>query len=229
MPASGIFRSLLIGSALVAAAPSLGATAAAPPPANWDGLVQVSAKNVDLLYLRPGADFRPYSAIVLDPTEVAFRKNWQREAARSRMGSSRVSDADVRHAIDRAQGTLRAIFEKRLRETGFQIAQAPAENALRVFVGIANVDVAAPDVHMGSSTSFSAEAGQATLVIEVRDSLSGELLGRAVDHGHAGDHLMTLRTSSSNWADFEQLFDEWARISARGLRRLIASAPIAAQ
>jgi hypothetical protein len=220
-------RGLFTASAVIAL--SWGNVAGAKPPANWDGLVQVPAKNVDLLYLRPGADFRPYRAIILDAPEVAFRQNWQSDMNRSRRGS-RVSDSDLRHAIDEAQGKVRSRFEKRFTDTGFQIVSSPAENALRVFVGIANVDVTAPEVDSpGRSRIYSEQAGHGTLVIEVRDSLSGELLGRAVDHDYAGDNFVMLRNSTSNWADFEQLFDDWAKISANGFRKLIASSPTPAQ
>ena len=198
----------------------------ARPPANWDGLVQVPAKRADYLYLRPGADFRDYRSIMLDPTEVAFRKNWAKDINQSRRGLSRISDADVRHAIDEAQAKLKSIFEKRFSETGFRLVSAPEEKALRVFVGVANVDVTAPEIRSaGRNRVFSEGGGQATLVIEVRDSLSGELLGRAVEHGAVGDHLITMRTSASNWADFEALFDEWARISAKGFQQLMTAAP----
>ncbi len=204
--------------------------AAAKPPTNWDGLVQVPAKSVDYLYLRPGADFRQYNALILDPTQVAFRKNWHKDINRDRRGASHISDSDVRRAIDEAQGKLSGAFGKRFGETGFPIVAAPAPNALRVFVGIANVDVTAPDLN--SSTRgrvYSEQAGHATLVVEVRDSLTGELLGRAVDLGVAGDHLVSWRNSTTNWADFEQLFDQWATISAKGFRKLIASSPQPAQ
>lgn len=208
---------------------SAGAAAAAPPT-NWDGLAQVPAKNVDYLYLRPGADFSSYKAIILDPPEVSFRKNWQSEMNRSRRGLSRVSDSDLRHAIDEAQGKVRSSFEKKFSATGFQIVSAPAENALRVFVGIANIDVTAPEIDSpGRSRTYAEQAGHGTLVIEVRDSLSGELLGRAVDHDYAGDNFVMLRNSASNWADFENLFNDWATISANGFRKLVASSPAGGQ
>lgn len=220
------YSRLLRCGAIAASALWLAQPAVAKPPVNWDGLAQVPARQVDFLYLRPGADFRPYRAIVLDPTQVAFRKNWQRDINQSRRGASRVTDADVRRAIDEAQDKLRSAFERRFRETGFQIVEGPAENALRVFVGVSDVDVAAPDIRApGRSRVYSRQANRATLVVEVRDSLSGELLGRAVDHGAIGDRMMTLRTSASNRADFEALFDEWARISARGFQKLIAEPP----
>jgi hypothetical protein len=200
--------------------------ASGKPPANWDGLVQVPSKRADYLYLRPGADFRQYNAILLEPVEVAFQKNWQKEMNRSRSGLSKVSNADVRRTIERAQGKLSAIFEKRFRTTGLQIVTAPAENVMSVFVAVANVAVTAPEIRSaGRAHTFAREAGSGVLVIEVRDSLSGELLGRAVDHDYAGDNMILLRDSGSNWADFEQMFDDWAKISADGFQRLITSSP----
>jgi hypothetical protein len=196
----------------------------AKPPANWDGLVQVSSKRADYLYLRPGADFRQYDSIILEPVEVAFQKNWQKEMNRSRSGLSKVSNADVRRAIDEAQGKLRSIFEKRFGETDLHLVTEPSENALKVFVAVANVQVSAPELmSAGRSHTFAREAGSGVLIIEARDSLSGELLGRAVDHDYAGDNMMLLRSSVSNWGDFEQMFDDWAKISARGLQRLVGS------
>jgi len=202
------------------------APAFAAPPENWDGLTQVASKGADLLYLRPGADFRPYNAVLLDPSEVAFHKNWQRDLNSSRRGAGRITDTDVRKVIDEAQSKLRSTFEQRFQKAGFQIVTAPGENVARVFVGVANVHVTAPEMSTaGRSRVFAEQAGSATLVIEVRDSLSGELLGRAVDQGIAGDTFVMSRDRVTNWADFERLFDDWAKIGASGFQKLIASAP----
>ncbi len=43
---------------------------------NWDGLVQVKPKRVDAAFLLPGADFRNYKKIMMDPVEVAMEKDW---------------------------------------------------------------------------------------------------------------------------------------------------------
>src|SRR4051794_19727407 len=59
---------------------------------NWDGLVKVKSKRLELVYLAPGADFRGYTKVMIDPTEVAFRKNWQRDQNNSRTLSYRVDD-----------------------------------------------------------------------------------------------------------------------------------------
>src|SRR5262245_11029369 len=43
---------------------------AAKAPDTWDGLIKVKSKRADAVYLQPGADFRPYTKVMLDPTEV---------------------------------------------------------------------------------------------------------------------------------------------------------------
>ena len=166
MLASRLIGRVLTAAALFVIAPS---PSPAKAPANWDGLAKVPAKNVDYLYLRPGAEFRQYKAIILEPTQVAFKKNWQRDMNRSRSGLSKVSDSKLRKAIDESQEKVRSTFEKRFRETGFQIVTAPAENALKVTVGIVNVDVSAPELNSATSRTFAEQAGYGTLVIEVRE------------------------------------------------------------
>jgi hypothetical protein len=70
------------------------------------------------------------------------------------------------------------------------------------------------------------DAGEATFAIEARDSLTGQLLGRGIDRREAGEGPSYRRTYSSNLADFEALFDTWARISARGLTDLKSASPV---
>ena len=115
MLASRLIGRVLTAAALFVIAPS---PSPAKAPANWDGLAKVPAKNVDYLYLRPGAEFRQYKAIILEPTQVAFKKNWQRDMNRSRSGLSKVSDSKLRKAIDKSQEKVRSTFEKKIPRDG---------------------------------------------------------------------------------------------------------------
>ena len=47
-----------------------GVVSAADMPENWDGLVEVKPKRMDAAYLLPGADFRSYTKVMIDPSEV---------------------------------------------------------------------------------------------------------------------------------------------------------------
>lgn len=217
------FRLIMAAAALAAVAP----TSAAKLPANWDGLVQVKAKRLAAVYLLPNADFRAYSKVMLDPAQVAFQKNWERDFNMSTMTlGGRVTDQDVQKAIADAQAGLDQIFAQTFAKQGYQLVTAPGPDVARVEFAVVDLTVAAPDVGAGRGTSFAVEAGEATFVIEARDSLTNQLLGRGLDRRAAGDNGPGLRTSVSNREDFKELFQTWANIAAKGLSELRASSPI---
>ena len=205
-----------------------GAADAAKPPTTWDGLVQVKSKRLDLVYLQPGADFRAYTKVMIEPTEVSFARDWQKEYNRStRSLSSRVSDKDVQQTISDAVKAADGIFANAWTKGGYAIVSEPGPDVMRVKTGVVNVWVTAPDrPTAGRSYSFSQEAGHATLFVEARDSMTGALLGRAVDQRIVGDNFTTWRTSVSNRGDFREQVEQWADISVRGMTELKALSPI---
>ena len=199
---------------------------AAKQPATWDGLQLVKTRKIDAAYLLPQADFRGYAKVMLDPTEVAFRKNWQRDQ-NSGIGLDRISDQDARRILDQARAGFEKIFAKAYSDAGYEVVTAPGSDVLRVRTAVLNIDVSAPDrMSAGRTRTFSGDAGAATLVIEARDSLSGALLGRAVDADMVGDVGPYLRNSATNAGAFETTFTRWAEISVKGLAELKALSPI---
>ena len=102
---------------------------------------------------------------------------------------------------------------------------------LRLSTAVINLAITAPDrPTAGRSYTFSVDAGEATVVIEARDSMTGAVRGRAVDRRTAGDTggglRGGLRTSFSNRADFERMFRSWAKASVEGLAELKALSPV---
>jgi hypothetical protein len=214
-----------IASVMLLSAPM----AAAKPPDTWDGLVQVKPKRFQLAYLQPGADFRGYTKVLIEPTEIAFAKNWQRDYNRgTRSLSSRVSDSDVEEAISKAVPAAHEIFVEAWTKGGFGIANEPGPDVLRVKTGVLNISVSAPDqATAGRSYNFSGEAGSATFFVEVRDSVTGALLGRVVDQAIVGDNSAAWRTASSNRSDFRRMVERWADASVRGMSELKSMSPVA--
>lgn len=212
-----LFAATIAGASMLA-----GPAVFAEPPTNWDGLAQVKSKRFDLVYLQPGADLRGYTKVLIEPTEVAFAKNWQRDYNRSsRAPSSRVSDRDVQEAITEGVRAANDIFTDAWTKGGYAVVTVPGPDVLRIKTGIVNITVNAPDrPTAGRSYSFSGEAGFATLFVEARDSLTGALIGRAIDRGIAGDNSAAWRTAVSNRADFRQMVENWAKISVRGVTEL---------
>jgi hypothetical protein len=208
-----------------------GPAPAAKPPQEWDGLSRVPSKRMKYVYLAPGADFRGYRQVMVDPTEIAFHKDWKRDYNGTHKGlSGRVSDADIQKAITEGGQVATGIFTEAFAKGGYPVVAAPGEDVLRVRTAVLNITVSAPDIPTaGRTRTFAGEAGQATLVIEARDSVTGALLGRVVDGRLAGDTQSLLRNRVTNRSDFRQLVKLWASNSVRGLTELKAlSGPSAA-
>lgn len=216
----------LVGIAMALSLPSSMA-AAKKLPDTWDNLHLVpAAKKMAAVYLLEGADFRAYNKVMLDPTEVAFRKNWQRDAA---VGRITISDRQANKIAEAARTGMEETFAKAYTAAGYSVVTEPGPDVLRVKTFIADLYITAPESQqIGRSTSYSVEAGEATFVIEIRDSMTGAVLGRAVDKRVAGDAggIATMRNSATNRADFLELFKGWAKRSANALAILKEYSPV---
>jgi hypothetical protein len=220
-------RVLSLPAALVAAALVVSGTAIAAPPAMWDSLVRANSKTFDSVYILPGADFRRYTKVILEPTEIAFKKDWQRDYNNTVMGvSGRITSKDMQDAIELARTGFTDVMVKAYQNAGYQVVTGVGEDTLRIRTAMVNIDVSAPDKMIaGRRSTYAGEAGEATLVIEARDSVTGEILGRAADRRLAGDTSSLIRTRMHNRKDFKALFTKWATASAAGLNQLKAMSP----
>jgi len=216
-------KGMLAGVLLAASAPLL----AQATEDNWEGLVRVKSDKIELVYLAPDADFRPYTQVLLDPSEMAMEKNWLRDQRRdaSSLGSQ-ATERDIVRALDQGRKQFDSYFAEAFTKAGFTIATAPGSDVVRIRSGVVDIDVVAPDVSASRNRTFSEEAGAGTLVVEVRDSVTNALLGRAIERRIAGDNGPWLRTSASNRADFDRLFRRWAETSAEGLVELKRLSPV---
>lgn len=217
----------LSGLALSAATPAL----AAKPPAEWDGLVKVKAKKFELVYLRPGADFRGYAKVILDPTEIAFQKRWKQDynSDQAALGGQ-LTDKDIQRMADEGRKGAAQILQKAYADGGYPVVTDPGADVLRVRTALVDITVSAPDVDSAMNVrTYSRDAGGATLVVEARDSMTGALLGRAVDSRTVDDFTMEWRNRVSNRADFEMQMKTWAKNSVNGLNELKSLSPIAAE
>lgn len=201
----------------------------ATQPATWDNLVRVNSTQLKLVYLLPGADFRGYNKVLLDPPEAFVPKNWQRDYNRNVKGvSGLIDDSEVREALDEVAKAAGEIFAAELSAGGYPIVTRRGSDVLRLRVGVANIRVTAPEtMTTGHSRTYASEAGSATLVLEARDSVTDAVLGRALDPRVTGDTSeMFARSSVSNQAEFRALIRRWAKASVAGLNELKRLSPI---
>lgn len=183
------------------------------PETTFDGLQRIEGARVGVAYIDPNADFSEFRRVaILDPF-VAFRSNWQRDANRSR--SRNINANDMERMKADMQTIFRNVFTERLEAAGFQIVNTADYDVLVLRPAIIDLDIAAPDVpRPGRSRTYTATGGAATLYLQLIDSVSGDIIGRAVDRTVArrGGGQFTWTNRVTNTADARRAMGQWADI-----------------
>jgi hypothetical protein len=209
-----LFRPL----ALVACAAVLAGCASTPQKEEWDGLVRQPNTRLNAVFVRPDAEIVAYRSVMLDPVEVSFARNWEPNRG-GRSGLGRLN-ADDLAAI---QAELAALFRETVRAElargGYELVDVAGPDTLRVTAAIVDLYISAPDTMApGRNRTYTANSGRMTLVAELRDSTTGELLARAVDARSgrgAGTWQVTNRVT--NTADARRAMGVWATALRRAL------------
>ena len=201
------------------------------PKGTWDGLVEVKPKRIDAGYLLPGADFRPYKKVMMDPVEVAFKKDWMKDYNRDTATlSQRLTEEDLAKIAQEARKNFEEVFTETYRNSGLEVVTAPGPDVLRLRPGVMDLYISAPDnMTSGRSRTYTTESGEALLFLEVRDSTTGALLARGLDRRNTRyTGRVQVSNRVTNLADFRTLFKQWAEISVKGFEDLRALSPIPA-
>ena len=144
-----------------------------------DGLKKVDARGVDAAYVRPGASLGTYKRILLDPVEVAFSKDWKPKKTGSYLPLSNEDREKIRRDLAELFTTT---FTEVLQKGGYPVVSESGPDVLRVTAGLTDVYINAPDTMApGRSYTFVMSAGHMTLVAELRDSETGQIMARVFD------------------------------------------------
>lgn len=178
---------------------------------SFDHLERVESSRVAVAYIDPYADFSAFQRVaILDPF-VAFRSNWQRDQNRSRSRNITTSDMD---RIRADVGALFVeVFRERLQAAGYEVVDVAGEDVMILRPAIIDLDITAPDtMTAGRSRTYTATTGAATLYMELFDSLSGDIIGRAADRRTArqAGGFVTWSSRVTNTAEARRMFGRWA-------------------
>ena len=213
-------RNLYVVVALLCAATLAGCTQTTPVD-EWDGLVRRPGTRIDTVFVKPDADISGFTSVMLDPVQVSFASNWDPNQG-VRNPARRLNAADVA-AIQTGLATMfRETFSADLARGNFQLVEQAGPDTLRVSAAIVNLFVTAPDtMTAGRSRTYTANSGQMTLVLELRDAVTGELLARAVDTQRGRQSgSMSFTDSVTNTADARRAISTWSTALTQGLNDL---------
>lgn len=197
---------LLIGLAAPLAA--LAQDASSP----FENLVRVDSSDVAVAYIDPNADFNVFNRVMLLDTFVSFRSGWERDQRRGSRGT-RISPSDMERMKARVSELFNVVMIEALEaDDGFEVVSEPDYDVLLIRAAILDLDVTVPDQSTGMTRTYTANSGAATLYIELFDSVSGQIIGRAWDRqaGRRNDSMMRWTNRATNTADARRVFRGWA-------------------
>ena len=212
---------LLAALLMTATTPTLAQNNEELPEVTEDGLRLVPDSKLAVVYAEPGASLAEYKRVnILDPY-VAFKKNWERDQRRSSAGSLRLTSKDIENIKNKLAEEFRLVFTEVLEDGGYPVVETAGDDVLLIRPAIINLDVTAPDVpRAGRTTSYVASAGEMTLYVELYDSVTGDLIAKALDRRADGynNSFYTWSNSVTNKAAADRIIKGWASILLDALK-----------
>jgi len=206
---------LLIASCVVAS--SLCIAQQERPEYTIEGLRLAEDSNLALVYTQPGTVWSQYSKIYLDDPYIAFKKNWQSEQNRNTPG--KISADDMTKIKIELSSLFVDVFSETLEEGGYELVLETGEDVLLIRPAIIGLDVVAPDKNStGLSRTYSESAGEMTLYLELYDSVSGEMLAKALDRKvDRKTGYFEWQNRVTNRAAANRILRVWANVLKEGL------------
>jgi Protein of unknown function (DUF3313) len=203
-------------------------TAPTLPDVTPEGLTRVKDAQADVVYVLPTAQLGKYTKVALLEPRIAFRAGWQSDTGSGNL-MNRISDSQMQKMIELGKKLLTEEFTKELTKGGFAVVTTVGPDVLAVKASIVNLDVRAPDPdNLGGmwTKTYTDGAGEATLSLELYDSVSAQLLAQAVDHksdDHNGYSWRISRDQNTNINDARAALGSWAEMLVKGLKRAEAA------
>jgi hypothetical protein len=177
--------------------------------------------------MKPGMDLRGYNAIMLDPVEVAYQTDPRGRTRPAGAGATPGNYALTASQMEDLKRFFReAVVAALSSDDGYRIVDTPGPDVLRITAELLDLIVRIPtQAQGGRGGALVRSYGEVTLVLEARDSQSGEILARAADRrdpttGSSGNQDLARVDRSYVRSDTRALFQYWADILRERLDQL---------
>lgn len=184
-----------------------------PPRTTVDGLHLIEGTKMALVYAKPDVDLSQYNRIFLIEPQVAFTKNWLR--TQNSIPNQTVRKEDMERIKKELAELFIEVFREELQNNGgYVLVDGTAEDVLIVRPAIIDLDVFAPDTP-GTARTRSAipSAGTMTLYMELIDSVTGDVMVKAMDNKF--DRTRTriqVQNRVRNEAAAREMLGNWANV-----------------
>lgn len=186
----------------------------------FDGLVRIDHSRFANAWVDPDVDLSQYNKIMAGDAVFEFRavkKNTSPALARRANESEYwMSDKNKESLIEIVSEAFRTEMQK---SKHFTAADAPGPDVLIIVGGLHDIVSRVPPDMIGRGDIYLSSVGEATLVLELMDSLSGETIYRAIDRRAAerAGGTMTVSNTVTTKSEVRRLAQRWATRLREGL------------
>ena len=184
----------------------------------YDGLHRVNNTVSDKVWIKPDIDLSKYSMILLESAGIQYNH----PAARSRYDRNADSFPLTEQQKASLQASVREVFEKELQKIqNYEFTTEPGPGVLDVIVGLMNVTSRVPEQLVSArSSTYLADLGSATLIVELRDSRTEESLARVIDSKRIEPVVVRESNPVTNKMEVQRYARQWASRLVRSLDEL---------
>ncbi len=213
---------ILTGAAVQAAKPKVETGPKAE--VTHDGLYRVDHTKLARVWVKPDLDLSKYNKIILHDAGIKYR-DVKPESAMLAEARGDTQFAITPKEREKLAKEVYAVFHKELAKSKrYTITDTPGPDVLRIDGMLIDVVSFVPPDSVGMRTLLLRSIGEATLVLELSDSVTSEALARAADRqsGDQGGMGVRLQMRSDEWGEVKRVLHEWALILRKGLDELSA-------
>ena len=202
---------------------------------SFDGLTRMDGTIMDIVWARPDIDLTGYRKVMLEGMGVEYREVSGPYSGRAGMSSSTVMMRSTAKPGSRMEFKLdadtRALFEEEISgafieamgsSDVFEIVEEAGPDVLLIRGGLLDVVSRVPPETVGRSEIYIDSVGEATLILEIRSSVSKSIYVRAVD-GRAMSQAFQMQRSNraTNRTEVRRLGRRWGDMLRDGLDTLL--------
>ena len=185
----------------------------------FDGLVRIDNGRFKDSWADPDVDFSQYNKIMVGKAVFEFRavkKSNTTHMQRSNQSEFWISDENKEKLIE----VVSEVFRDELNKSeNFTRSEVAGPDVLVIVGALHDIVSRVPPDMIGRGDIYLSSVGEATLILEARDSLSGETIYRAVDRRAAEQVGGQVRVSNSvtNMSEVRRMARRWAMRLREGL------------
>jgi hypothetical protein len=181
----------------------------------YDGLAPIENSAFKKAWAAPDIDLTRYTKIMLGRAEFEFRAV-RGGGSRSTQNEFEISDANRQKLIDVVSEVFDEEVAKNIR---FEITDTPGADVLILRGAVLDVVSNVPPERAGRNDIYLVRFGEATIVLELVDSMSNETLVRAAERSAADapGGRGTRANSVTSWNEVKRMARRWATKLRNGL------------